>query len=89
MQVQLVRAMPHRCELVDVEVAEGACVGDALATAGWQLDASFIALAVFGQAASLQTALHPGDRVELLRPLLLDPKQARRKRAGKTARGSA
>jgi putative ubiquitin-RnfH superfamily antitoxin RatB of RatAB toxin-antitoxin module len=40
-------------------------------------------LAVFGRAVTLATALHPGDRIELLRPLLADPKQRRRERAGR------
>ena len=81
MRVQLLRAWPHRVEHVEVEVAGGGCVGDALDAAGWRLDAEFVALAVFGQAANLQTALHAGDRIEFLRALQCDPKQARRRRA--------
>ena len=38
--------------------------------------------AVFGQAVESGWVLDDGDRVELLRPLLADPKQARRERAG-------
>lgn len=81
MRVQLLRAWPHRAEQVELAVDAGACVGDALGAAGWRLDAEFVALAVFGQAATLQTRLHAGDRVELLRALQCDPKQARRRRA--------
>ena len=84
MRVQLVRAWPNRCEAIDIEVAAGACVEDALDAAGWRLDAEFVALAVFGIDASLDTRLHAGDRIELLRPLQCDPKQARRRRAEKT-----
>lgn len=43
-------------------------------------------LAVYGQAATLQTKLHEFDRVELLRPLLIDPMDARRGRVVKKAR---
>ena len=53
----------------------------ALDAAGWTLDAEFTALAVFGVAAAADTILHEGDRVELLRALQADPKQARRLRA--------
>ena len=84
MRVQLVRAWPNRCEAIDIEVAAGACVEDALDAAGWRLDAEFVALAVFGVDASLDARLHAGDRIELLRPLRCDPKQARRRRAEKT-----
>ncbi len=36
---------------------------------------------VFGKAANLNAKLRPGDRVEIYRPLIADPKEARRKRA--------
>lgn len=80
-RVELIRAWPRRHESLTVDVADGAQVGDALEAAGWQLDAEFTGLAVFGQAATAGTPLHAGDRIELLRRLELDPKQARRLRA--------
>lgn len=88
-RVELVRAWPRRHESVAVEVADGASVGDALTAAGWDMDADFTGIAVFGQAATTDTALHAGDRIELLRRLELDPKQARRLRAERAkAKGS-
>lgn len=36
---------------------------------------------VFGEPRTLESLLAPGDRVELWRPLLADPKEARRERA--------
>ena len=36
---------------------------------------------MFGVSAGIDTLLHDGDRVELLRPLLADPKESRRRRA--------
>lgn len=80
-RVELIRAWLGRHDAVTVELAAGARVADALAAARWALDAEFIGLAVFGQAATLATTLHEGDRIELLRALQLDPKQARRLRA--------
>ena len=82
-RVELVRAWLRRHESVSVDLADGAQVGDALEAAGWQLDAEFAGLAVFGQAATAGTPLHAGDRIELLRRLELDPKQARRLRAAR------
>jgi putative ubiquitin-RnfH superfamily antitoxin RatB of RatAB toxin-antitoxin module len=38
-------------------------------------------LAIFGNTATPESLLHDGDRVEVLRPLVADPKQARRERA--------
>lgn len=77
MQVTLIRAWPRRFEEIAIELPAGATVGDALVASGWKSDA----VAVFGVRATPQDALHDGDRIELLRPLLADPKQARRARA--------
>ena len=81
MRVQVLRAWPGRCEAIEVGLAEGACVQDALQAAGWPCEAPFTGIAIFGQLAGLASRLHDGDRVELLRPLELDPKEARRRRA--------
>ena len=40
-------------------------------------------LSIFGQTATLQTRLHEFDRVEILRPLVIDPMDARRGRVVK------
>jgi putative ubiquitin-RnfH superfamily antitoxin RatB of RatAB toxin-antitoxin module len=81
MRIAVLRAWPHRHELRVVDVPDQATVGEALQAACWELDAEFTGLAVFGLAADADTRLHEGDRVELLRPLQVDPKQARRLRA--------
>ncbi len=81
MRIELLRVWPARFDTATVDVTDVATVGDALDAAGWALDAEFIGLAVFGVAATHATMLHEGDRVELLRGLQLDPKQARRLRA--------
>lgn len=87
-RVELVRAWPRRSEATMVELPDAATVADALLASGWTLDQEFIALAVFGVAATQATGLRDGDRIEFLRGLQLDPKQARRLRAqrgGKSA----
>ena len=81
MRVQLVRAWPGRCETAEAEVPEGTCVGDALRATGWRCEPPFVGMAIFGQLCDASTRLQEGDRVELLRPLQLDPKEARRRRA--------
>ena len=81
MKVELLRAWPRRFERVEVELPEGASVAEALSTADWNDDPETVAYAVFGVTVTLQTALADGDRIELLRPLQADPKDARRRRA--------
>lgn len=85
-QVELVRAWPRRCETVVVKLADDASVDDAFAASGWKLDEPFIGLAIFGVKATPATCLRDGDRIELLRGLQIDPKQARLRRAQRSGR---
>jgi len=90
-RVEVVYALPDRCWSAKLELPEAATVADALAAAdlaarvpGLALDPT--RLAVFGKSATLETVLHDRDRVEILRPLQVDPKQARRRRARDAAK---
>jgi len=78
--VDVVRAWPRRYEQLHVTLPGGATVADALAASGWSLD-GITGVAIFGERVERDARLHDGDRVELLRPLLVDPKDARRRRA--------
>jgi putative ubiquitin-RnfH superfamily antitoxin RatB of RatAB toxin-antitoxin module len=80
MKVELFRAWPRRFERIELEVVEAATVRDAVLAAGWDDDPDVVAYAIFGQRVDSGVVLHDGDRVELLRPLLADPKEARRQR---------
>lgn len=71
-----------------VQLAQGACLQDALQACGLQL-APHQACGVWGRTKPLDQALHDGDRVELYQPLKVDPKVARRERfAQQGARGA-
>jgi putative ubiquitin-RnfH superfamily antitoxin RatB of RatAB toxin-antitoxin module len=48
-----------------------------------------LTLSVFGEAIDPDTPVRQGDRIELLRPLTVDPREARRRRARLRARDSA
>ncbi|WP_159016423.1 RnfH family protein [Cognatiluteimonas profundi] len=80
MGIDVVRAWPRRHEAVHLELPEGATVGDAVSASGFSTD-GVTALAVFGERVEPGHRLRDGDRVELLRPLEIDPKDARRRRA--------
>ena len=86
MKVEVLMAWPRRFESMSLELPVGATLADALAAAGWSDAEGISGYAIFGVNAALDTALRDGDRVELLRPLLMDPKEARRRRALKRAR---
>lgn len=75
-------------ECLALQLPDGATVAEALAAAG--LEAFPLAgLAVFGQRVRAQTVLTEGDRLELLRALVTDPKEARRLRAEKSREAAA
>ncbi|MES2186962.1 MAG: RnfH family protein [Pseudomonadota bacterium] len=66
----------------DLLLPAGACVRDALLAAGVGAPGAAEApdVGIWGRAAELDTPLRPGDRIELYRPLRVDPKIARRER---------
>jgi len=70
---------------VVLEVAAGATIGDALQASGLAARHPGLALerlpvGVWGSFRDRGDPLREGDRVELYRPLLVDPKEARRLR---------
>ncbi len=80
-RVEVVLAWPERAASRLLELAEGATVADAIAAAAIEGSDACPAVAVHGVVARGDQSLHDGDRVELLRPLLADPKDNRRRRA--------
>ena len=46
-----------------------------------EIDLQTNKVGIFGKAAPLSTRLHDGDRIEIYRALIADPKEARKKRA--------
>ena len=80
--MEVVLALPREHRLVTLQLPEGATVEDAVHASGLPM-AGIDGYAVFGLRVAADALLREGDRVELLRPLLLDPKEARRRRAGR------
>jgi len=67
--------------VVAVRLPAGATVRDAVAASGLAVDWS--AVGIFGRRVAAEAPVSDGDRVEIYRPLVNDPKEARRRRAGK------
>lgn len=81
MRVEVVLAWPDRYLRRELEVPEGCSVADAIEEAALDTCGEVVACAVHGVLVRSQQLLHDGDRIELLRPLLADPKENRRRRA--------
>jgi putative ubiquitin-RnfH superfamily antitoxin RatB of RatAB toxin-antitoxin module len=82
MRVRIVYALPERHVETTLDLNDGASVADALARVA--IDERFSKIggapecAVFGRIVQRTHALTDGDRIEILRPLLVDPKEIRR-----------
>jgi putative ubiquitin-RnfH superfamily antitoxin RatB of RatAB toxin-antitoxin module len=93
--VEVAYALPHRQKIVELLVEPGTTALQAVERSGIQrlfpeIDLATAKMGIFGQALGTkglglphEHVLHPGDRVEIYRPLVSDPKEARRKRAEK------
>ena len=87
LEIEIVYGLADRQVLKGMTVAEGTTVREAALQSGLEvefpeLDLQQAPLGIFGKAVKGETVLHDGDRIEVYRPLLIDPKEARRKRAG-------
>lgn len=79
MRIEVVHALAGEQKLVVLRLHAGANAGDALVASGlWTGTAR---LGIGGREVGMAQPLCDGDRVEILRPLAIDPKEARRLRA--------
>lgn len=88
MRVEVVYALPDRQELIELELDPGATVTEAVRASGLaerypEIDPEQGPFGVFARRCGPERVLRPGDRVEIYRPLKVDPKEARRQRARK------
>ncbi len=84
--VEVVYALPRRHWSIALRLPPGSTVGDAIAQSGVVekvpgIEVSDRRVGIFGKPCGLDAALSDGDRVEIYRPLLCDPKDVRRRRA--------
>jgi putative ubiquitin-RnfH superfamily antitoxin RatB of RatAB toxin-antitoxin module len=82
--VEVVLALPERVLLRRVLLDADATVAEAVAAAGLEgegMPVDHQRLGIYGRRVAPDQQLRDGDRVEIYRPLMLDPKDARRRRA--------
>jgi len=86
-KVSVAFALPDRQIVLELEVSVGTTVAEALEQSGIAStvpDAGQMAVGIFGKITPRNTALQPGDRIEIYRPLTEEPKEARRRRVLKS-----
>lgn len=88
MTVEVAYARPDRQVILALEVSPGTTVEQALRQSEInrqfpEIDLDNAKVGIFGKITRRDTVLRPRDRVEVYRPLIADPKEVRRQRAGK------
>lgn len=78
--VEVLLALPRTAHSVRLQLAAGSTAHDAAIASGLPLQ-GITGYAVYGERVAADAPLCDGDRLELLRPLQMDPKEARRRRA--------
>ncbi len=86
--MEVAYALPEKQAIIALDVAEGTTAVEAARQSGIVeqfegIDLDNAKLGIFGQVVSPQQVLHAGDRVEIYRPLIADPKEVRKARAAR------
>ena len=84
--IRVAYAALHNQTVVELRVANGATAGQAITRSGIlqkhpEIDLAKNGLGIFGRHVDAGALLRDGDRVDIYRPLIADPKEARRRRA--------
>jgi hypothetical protein len=85
-EVEVAYARPDEQVILALQVPDGSTIEDAIRRSGVlerfpEIDLATNKVGVFGKVGKLDQELAPGDRVEIYRPLIADPKEARKQRA--------
>ena len=85
-EVEIVFALPDRQSLKSVPVATGETVADVVAKSGLhadfpEIEIDSLAVGIWGREADRTQPVKEGDRIEIYRPLAMDPREARRQLA--------
>lgn len=84
--IELIYALPNEQKLLSITVDNGTSVEQAIEQSGIlslypEIDLSTTKVGIFSKACKLTDTLREGDRIEIYRPLIADPKEMRRKKA--------
>lgn len=94
LSIEVCYALPDEQALIAVDLPEGATLQQALDASGIlqrfpRIDLTTQKVGVFGKIKALDAVLADHDRVEIYRPLLVDPKLSRQRRVEKTRKAGS
>jgi uncharacterized protein len=89
--IEVAYARPDKQLVISLSIPKGFTLEEAIQASGIleqfpEINLEKNKVGIFGKLSSQDRLLRSGDRVEIYRPLIADPKQARRERAAKTKR---
>ncbi|MFA7269600.1 MAG: RnfH family protein [Sterolibacterium sp.] len=87
--VEVVYALPQRQELIRLKLPSGSTLRQAVEASGLlqkypEIDLAKNKLGIYGKLGTTDTVLREHDRIEIYRPLIADPKTARKQRAAES-----
>lgn len=87
-RIEVAFALPEKQTLLEVMIVEGTNVKDAVLESGImvrypEIDLDVNAVGIWNRTCKLTDIPRDGDRIEVYRPLIADPKDVRRRRAEK------
>ena len=89
--VEVVYVKPEQQKIVEIKITKGSSIEQAIIESGMlleypEIDLKKLEVGIFGKVLKKDHIIKSGDRIEIYRPLIQDPKEARRNRAaGKPA----
>ena len=94
LSVDVCYALPDAQTLIAVQLAPGATVQQAIDASGIlarhpEIDLAKLKVGVYGKLKPLDAVLADHDRVEIYRPLIVDPKAARQRRVDKSRKAGS
>ena len=89
LQVELVYALPDKQFLKRFKVKQGSTIAEAIEISGIRDEIRSIEIkekqvGIFGKLVKLDDEIKAGDRIEIYRPLAVDPKERRKRKAAET-----
>lgn len=84
MKIGIAYALPQRQAWLNIEVPDGTTVQNAIERSGLlkqfpEINLEQQKVGIFGKVSKLDAVLNEGDRVEIYRPIICDPKTVPRK----------
>lgn len=90
-EIEVVYGLPHKQVLLSLPVPIGSTIEEAIKLSGIathfpEIVASEATVGIFSRPEKLETIVKAGDRIEIYRPLIADPKEMRKLRAARMAK---